>query len=57
MLDGEFGLSDVCLGVPCIVSSKGVDRIIESSLPEQELAALYSSAAILMQAQRQLENA
>ncbi|MBN2001957.1 MAG: L-lactate dehydrogenase [Anaerolineae bacterium] len=50
MLDGEFGLRDVCLGVPCIVSAKGVERIVESPLPEDELAALRASAATLMRA-------
>ncbi len=50
MLDGEFGLRDVCLSVPCIVSARGVKRIIESALPEPEMAALRSSAATLRRA-------
>ncbi len=40
LLDGEFGLRDVCLSVPCIVSGRGVERIIESPLPDEERAAL-----------------
>lgn len=55
MLEGEFGLRDVCLGVPCIVSSRGVERIVESSLLESESAALRASAATLMQAIKSLE--
>jgi L-lactate dehydrogenase len=55
LLDGEFGLRNVCLSVPCIVSVKGVEKVIESPLPEQELAALCSSAAILKLAMEQLE--
>ncbi len=47
MLDGEFGIRDVCLGVPCIVSSRGAEKIIESNLPDHELAALQASAAAL----------
>ncbi|MFH0975948.1 MAG: L-lactate dehydrogenase [Spirochaetota bacterium] len=54
MLDGEFGLRNVCLGVPCIVSGKGVSRIVENNFPEHELAALHSSAAILSEAISQL---
>jgi L-lactate dehydrogenase len=50
MLDGEFGVRGVCLSVPCIVSAQGVAKILKSPLPEQELAALRSSAAKLMQA-------
>ena len=46
-LDGEFGLSDVCLSVPCIVSSQGVTTIINSRLPAEEQKALDNSAAIL----------
>ncbi len=55
-LDGEFGLQDVCLSVPCIVSSAGVDRIVESSLPNHEIAALRASAAILSEAIAQLDS-
>jgi L-lactate dehydrogenase len=46
-LDGEYGLSDVCLGVPCLVSSKGAEEIIEKSLPENEQKSLERSAKIL----------
>jgi L-lactate dehydrogenase len=55
MLEDEFGLQDVCLGVPCIVSSAGVERVVESRLPGHELAALRSSAAILQQAIKDTE--
>lgn len=47
MLNGEFDLADVCLSVPAIVSENGVAKIIESHLPEHELAALARSASIL----------
>ena len=47
MLDGEFRLQNVCLSMPCIVSERGVEKIIESALPEHELAALSESAATL----------
>jgi L-lactate dehydrogenase len=53
-LDGEFGLHDVCLSVPCLISAGGVERIIESSLPDHEMTALQNSAAILKQAIAQL---
>lgn len=53
-LEGEFGLDDVCLSVPCIVSRRGVERIITSRLPEAEVAALSASAAVLKDAITQL---
>jgi L-lactate dehydrogenase len=53
-LDGEFGLHDVCLSVPCLISAGGVERILESSLPDHEMTALQNSAAVLKQAIAQL---
>ena len=49
-LDGEFGLKDVCLSVPCIVGRGGAERIIEGSLPEDEQSALEASAKRLKEA-------
>jgi len=47
LLDGEYGLNDVCLSVPCIVSQTGVERIIEGKLTDGERAALHSSASVI----------
>jgi L-lactate dehydrogenase len=47
MLNGEFGLKNVCLSVPCIVSERGVTRIIDSQLAPEEHEALQRSARIL----------
>jgi L-lactate dehydrogenase len=49
LLDGEFGLDDVCLSVPCIVSDRGVNKIIKSPLAAQEIDSLKHSAEILKQ--------
>jgi L-lactate dehydrogenase len=49
-LDGEFGLSDVCLSVPCVVSDNGIARIITSPLTSAELHSLSRSSAILKDA-------
>lgn len=54
MVEGEFGLRDVCLSVPCIVSRRGVERIIVSTLPDREMAALSASAGVLKKAVAQL---
>ena len=50
LLESEFGINDVCLSVPCVVSDKGIMRIIESPLVSSELKALSNSAAILRKA-------
>ena len=47
VLEGEYGLSGVSLGVPCIVSRKGVERVLEVNLPPDEQAALVKSADAL----------
>jgi len=57
LLNGEFGLQDVCLSVPCIVAADGVEKIVESTLPESEQASLSASAATLQQAIGQLDSA
>jgi L-lactate dehydrogenase len=50
LLQGEYGIDDVCLSVPCIVSENGVIGIIKSSLPPSEQDALARSAEILKKA-------
>ena len=49
-LDGEYGLKDVCLSVPCIVSTKGVVKVVGSTLPENEYSSLSSSAVVIKKA-------
>jgi malate dehydrogenase len=43
-LDGEYGLQDVYAGVPVILGSRGVEKIIELELTDQERKALHASA-------------
>jgi L-lactate dehydrogenase len=50
LLNGEFGVRDICLSVPCIVSGSGVERIVESKLTDQEQERLTASAEALRKA-------
>jgi len=43
-LQGEYGLDDVFVGVPADLGAKGVEKIIEVDLNEDERAALHASA-------------
>jgi malate dehydrogenase len=43
-LEGEFGLKDVFVGVPCLLGAGGVERIVEIELSAEERAALVKSA-------------
>ena len=44
MLDGEYGLSDLCIGVPVILGKNGIESIVEIDLDEVELSQLRASA-------------
>jgi malate dehydrogenase len=43
-LDGEYGYKDLFMGVPCIIGGKGVEKIIDIPLTEEEKAMLAKSA-------------
>ena len=43
-LDGEYGQSDICLGVPVVIGKNGWDKIIDYKLNETEQAAFNKSA-------------
>ena len=44
LLEGEYGLNDICIGVPTLIGAKGVESIVEIELTESEKAELVSSA-------------
>jgi len=43
-LQGEYGMKDLFLGVPCLLGENGLERIIEVELDEEEKASLQASA-------------
>jgi malate dehydrogenase len=44
MLEGEFGLNDISIGVPCIIGKNGIEKIVEIELSEAEQNKLTKSA-------------
>lgn len=44
LLEGEYGQSDLCIGVPAIIGRNGVERIVEFDLNDQEKALFAKSA-------------
>ncbi len=44
LLDGEYGLSDICIGVPVILGKDGIEKIVEIELSDAEKAKLKESA-------------
>lgn len=54
LINGEHGIKDVCLGVPCILGQAGVIKVIEAPLSQDEKFALEKSANILKEAMKNL---
>lgn len=48
-LDGQFGLADICLSVPCRIGQGGVEMVVSLPLTGEEQAALEHSAGIVGQ--------
>lgn len=44
LLEGEYGLNDICLGVPVILGRNGIESIVEIELDQNEKDHLQSSA-------------
>jgi malate dehydrogenase len=47
LLQGEYGLKDIFLGVPVVLGARGAERIIELKLTPEELAQLQRAAEIV----------
>ena len=45
LLEGEYGESDLCIGVPCILGKNGIEKIVELDLNEEEKELFRASAA------------
>ena len=44
LLDGEYGLNDLCIGVPVILGRNGIEKVIELDLDSADLNHLTESA-------------
>lgn len=45
LLEGEYGLNDIAIGVPAIIGANGIESIVEIALDASEKANLEESAA------------
>lgn len=54
---GQYGLNDLCLGLPAVVCRTGVEHVLELPLNEAERQQLLSSAATLAEACKTAEEA
>ena len=44
LLEGEYELNDICIGVPCIIGANGVENIVDLKLNDDEMNLLRNSA-------------
>ena len=44
MLEGEYGMKDICIGVPVILGRNGIEKIVEIELNDAEKAHMKESA-------------
>lgn len=56
-LEGEYGFSDVSIGVPCVLGKNGVERILELKLDFEVKEAFERSVGIVREAIEKLEQA
>ena len=47
LVEGHYGLHDICLGVPSIIGRNGVKTVLDIPLSDAESAALHASANAL----------
>ena len=55
LLEGEYGLSDICIGVPVLLGKNGIEKIVEIPLNEEEKAKLEESAVGVRKTNQLLE--
>jgi len=48
-LDGEYGVQDIFLGVPCRLGYQGVEQVVELELADTERAAFLDSGKLVLQ--------
>ena len=44
LLEGEYGQSDICIGVPAVIGKNGVEAIVDYKLNDDEKALFAKSA-------------
>lgn len=44
LLDGEYGLNDICIGVPALIGANGIEALVEIELTDEEKNDLLASA-------------
>lgn len=54
LLEGEYGIRDMCLSVPTVVSSEGAERVLEIKFSDEEIDGLRKSAEKLKELAKEI---
>ena len=54
-LEGEYGCSDICFGVPTIIGYQGIEKIIEVDMNNDEYQQLQHSAQAVSEVKNSLK--
>ncbi|MEO9483103.1 MAG: L-lactate dehydrogenase [Ekhidna sp.] len=55
-LEAAFGLTNVALSLPCILSGNGVEKVLEITMTEEEKSNFFNSAEVIKKAIAEVEN-
>ena len=55
LINNRYGISDICLSLPCVIGSNGIEREVSPNLTDEEVKKLQDSAAALKNVISQIE--
>ena len=55
MMNGKYGIDDVCLSLPCVIGSNGIEREVSPKMTEEEIEKLRASAKALRSVIEQIQ--
>ena len=55
MMNGKYGIDDVCLSLPCVIGSNGIEREVSPKMTEKEIEKLRASADALKSVINQIQ--
>ncbi len=55
LVNGHYGINDVCMGIPCVVGRKGIEKILDIPLSDTEQDYLQQSCATLKKILNKIE--
>ena len=55
-VNGEYGFKDICIGLPCIIGKKGIEKVVDLGLNPDEQEQLTASVDSIRQLVKLLPN-